>query len=104
MNSRKLGFGWLGLAGLGVAAVALVAADPALAKPRNKANKAHLASACAPRPADLSFRHFWFAGEPVPNGCSPAVFEHGRFIGQDPDPNIRFQLMRQPETGYTITK
>jgi hypothetical protein len=37
---------------------------------------------------------------PQPNGCSPAVHQYNRLIGQDPDANIRFQLKRDPATGY----
>ncbi len=48
----------------------------------------------------LGAAFFGIAG-PQPNGCAPPVFEYGHYIGQDPDPNIRFQLMREPDTGYT---
>jgi hypothetical protein len=36
---------------------------------------------------------------PGPNGCAPAVYQYGRYVGQDPDPFIRLQLMRDPKTG-----
>jgi len=37
---------------------------------------------------------------PQPNGCAPPVYAYGKYIGQDPDPNIRFQMHRDPSTGY----
>lgn len=37
---------------------------------------------------------------PQPNGCAPPVYSYGKYIGQDPDPNIRFQMYRDPSTGY----
>jgi hypothetical protein len=37
---------------------------------------------------------------PQPNGCAPAVYQYGKYVGQDPDPNIRAQLARDPRTGY----
>ena len=38
---------------------------------------------------------------PQANGCALAVHVNGKFIGQDPDPNIRHQLLREPGTGYS---
>ncbi len=107
MKLRWTLFAVAGFAGV----VGLVAADPALARvPHHKVKHYHkyhhqqrLAS-CAPRPADWSFRQFWFAGSPQPNGCAPPVFVNGEYIGQDPDPNIRFQLRRDPNTGFTVYK
>lgn len=82
-----------------IAAVALVAAgaaDPAVARAKHKA-KPH----CVDEPRSFSW-NFLLPGSPTPqpNGCSPPVYEYGRFIGQDPDPNIRHQLRRDPRTGY----
>jgi hypothetical protein len=72
-----------------------VAASPALA--RAKKSQAQ----CVDRPQQFSWS-FILPGHPAPqpNGCSPAVHNYGRYIGQDPDPNIRLQLMRDPATGY----
>ena len=93
---------WLAMAALVLVGGGLVATDPALAR---KGNKAHVKRPlCHDQVGGPTWRGIWFNEEPRPNGCSPAVFENGRYIGQDPDPNIRFQLMRQPETGYTQTK
>ncbi len=89
MKLRWLAVGMLGLA--------VVAADPALARVRHKA-KLH----CAPQRVEFSWHNLLFGPAPQPNGCSPPVFEYGRFVGQDPDPNIRFQLRRNPNTGYYI--
>ena len=89
---------WLVLGFSGLAVASLVAA-PADAAPR-KRYKAQRA-VCADTPAPFSWRGLVFNGKPRPNGCAPAVIEHGEFIGQDPDPNIRAALRRDPNTGYT---
>jgi hypothetical protein len=75
---------------------AIVAADPALARAKHKA-KPH----CVDGPRAFSWS-FLLPGSPTPqpNGCSPPVYQFGRFIGQDPDANIRHQLQRDPGTGY----
>jgi len=87
---------WLILAGAGIAGLGLIAADPALARPRQKATPV-----CADRPRQFTWEGFFFNGHPQPNGCAPAVFERGEYVGQDPDPNIRLQLRRMPDNGYT---
>jgi hypothetical protein len=46
-----------------------------------------------------------FSTGPAPqaNGCAPAVYSGGRFIGQDPDPNIRLQMLRDSDNeGYHL--
>jgi hypothetical protein len=91
---------WIVLAAVASAMVlSFAAADPALAR---KAKPAR--SACADRPVQLNnytFHDFIFGRPaPQPNGCSPAVYQYGKFVGQDPDPNIRAQLSRDPYTGY----
>ena len=79
------------------AAGAFVAADPALARSKHRAKVA--VSRCQPAPERAWFR-LRSRDEPRPNGCSPAVYEYGKFVGQDPDANIRQQLLRDPATGY----
>jgi hypothetical protein len=76
--------------------VLTIAASPALAQ----AKKAR--AQCVDRPQQFSWS-FILPGQPAPrpNGCSPPVYNYGKFIGQDPDPNIRLQLMRDPATGYS---
>ena len=76
--------------------VLTIAAFPALAQ----AKKAR--AQCVDRPQQFSWS-FILPGQPAPrpNGCSPPVYNYGKFIGQDPDPNIRLQLMRDPATGYS---
>ncbi len=81
-----------------IAGLALVAADPALARARH--HKA--APRCIDHSAPFSWHGFFFNGPQQANGCTPPVYEYGHYIGQDPDPNIRAQLMRQPRTGYTF--
>jgi len=46
-----------------------------------------------------------FSAGPTPqaNGCAPAVYNGGRFIGQDPDPNVRLQMLRDADNeGYHL--
>lgn len=82
------------------AAIALVAPDPALARGKHK-HRAHVISRCNPEPARPWISLFSVRSEPLPNGCAPAVYQYGTFVGQDPDPNIRAQLRRDPGTGYS---
>ena len=77
------------------AGFAVIAADPAWARVKHKAQR-H----CVDRPYEFSWARLLASPEPKPNGCAPAVYAYGKYIGQDPDPNIRFQLMRDPATGY----
>lgn len=80
-----------------VAALGIVAADPAFARAKHKA-RAH----CVDRPYEFSWGHLFSSRpEPRPNGCAPPVYQYGKFIGQDPDRNIRQQLLRDPATGYS---
>lgn len=83
---------WLLLAALFLA----VAVDPALAAKKKTPPQ------CVDRPHQFSWSFLWSGSAPQPNYCSPPVYEYGRFIGQDPDPNIRFQLRRDPATGYPM--
>jgi hypothetical protein len=77
-----------------VAVLSVIAADPALARSRHKA-RPH----CVSQPLQFSWTGWWFNPPPQPNGCSPPVYTNGRFVGQDPDANIRTQLERDPATG-----
>jgi hypothetical protein len=87
-------FAWLIVA---IAALAVAAADGASARPRHHRLRAH----CVDRPYQFSWS-FVLPGQraPQPNGCAPPVYAYGQYVGQDPDPNIRHQLMRDPTTGY----
>jgi hypothetical protein len=87
-------FRWIMVA---VAIAGVIAAEPALARAKHKAQRQ-----CVDRTHQFSW-NFLLPGapSPVPNGCSPPVFAYGKFIGQDPDPNIRHQLLRDPATGYS---
>jgi hypothetical protein len=87
--------GWLTVAS---AVVALLAADPALARKRH--SPAPVPPQCVDRPVEFSWLGVLLNQRPEANGCAPPVYEYGMYIGQDPDPNIRFQLQRQPQTGY----
>lgn len=88
---------WLVVA---VAALGVIAADAAAAKPRKA--KPLPRPVCVDRPYQFSW-DFLLPGNhaPQPNGCAPPVYQYDRYIGQDPDPNIRFQLLRDPATGYS---
>jgi hypothetical protein len=79
-----------------VAGLSVIAADPALARSKQKAQR-H----CVDRPHEFSWSGLFFNPAPQPNGCAPPVYQYGRYVGQDPDPNIRLQLRRDPTTGYS---
>ncbi|HZP71225.1 MAG TPA: hypothetical protein VFB29_14890 [Pseudolabrys sp.] len=82
---------------IAIMALCVIAADPAFARAK-KARAGH----CVDRPYEFSW-NFLLPGqrEPRPNGCAPPVYNYGKYIGQDPDPYIRLQLMRDPATGYS---
>ncbi len=78
--------------------LALSAAAPADARAKHRAKPR-----CVDRPAPTLSPDFLWPGHPSPqpNGCSPPVYVNGQYVGQDPDPNIRFQLLRDPATGFS---
>jgi hypothetical protein len=78
-----------------IAGFGVVVADPAFARVKHKAYR-H----CAPQPRDYSWTGWLFNPAPQPNGCAPPVYAYGKYVGQDPDPFIRQQLNRDPQTGY----
>lgn len=88
---------WLIIA---IAALAVAATVPASARAKHHRHRAYRAH-CVDRPKPFSWG-FVLPGSPAPepNGCAPPVYEYGLYVGQDPDPNIRFQLRRDPATGY----
>jgi hypothetical protein len=57
---------------------------------------------CVDPPTHFSLQKLLLGEKPQPNGCAPPVYQGAEYIGQDPDPNIRFQLLRDPDTGYTV--
>jgi hypothetical protein len=60
---------------------------------------------CVDRAIGLSLPEMLFSTGPAPqaNGCAPAVYSGGRFVGQDPDPNVRLQLQRDSDNeGYHL--
>jgi len=79
---------------IAVAVLGVITAGPALARAKHKA-RPHYAA----QPLEFSWTGWLFNPPPQPNGCSPPVYVDGEFIGQDPDPNIRAQLRRDPATG-----
>jgi hypothetical protein len=83
-----------------VLAVTLGAA-PALAQKQNRA----ATPTCVDNYPRRSLIEMIFSTGPAPqaNGCAPAVYSGGRFVGQDPDPNIRLQLQRDLDNeGYHL--
>lgn len=76
-------------------AALVVSAGPVLARGKVR----HLPR-CVDRPYEFSWYGLLDSPAPRPNGCAPPVFVGGEFIGQDPDPYIRQQLGRDPDTGY----
>ena len=88
-----------------VAALALaLVATPAMAKK----SKPRVQPACVDTwVRQLSLAEVLFSSRPEPqaNGCAPAVYAAGRFVGQDPDPRIRYQLRRNSDLeGYHLAK
>jgi hypothetical protein len=79
-----------------VAGLAVIAAGPALARAKHKAQRQ-----CIERPYAFSWGGIITNPAPKPNGCAPPVYQYGRYVGQDPDPFIRQQLLRDPQTGYS---
>ena len=76
-------------------ALAAVAAGPAAARVKRSA-----APTCADQPTTFSWDFLLTGGNPPrPNGCSPPVYTYGKNIGQDPDPNVRLQMLRDPGEG-----
>jgi hypothetical protein len=98
-QERDMTFKWIAIAAVGLTAgLALVASDPALARAKHSRHK--VARACVEQPQVFTFGGLFFNRAPQPNGCAPAVYARGRYVGQDPDPFIRSQLLRDPDTGY----
>jgi len=90
-------FGLLAIALTAAAAAAAMATATAATQHRGKA---HAAARCVDRPQQFSWDFLWSIGnKPRATGCAPAVYQSGRYIGQDPDANIRLQLMRDPAEG-----
>lgn len=86
-----------------VTALGIIAADTAMAQSRKGKQKLVPAPpSCVDRPKPFSW-NFLLPGNnaPQPNGCSPAVYDYGRYVGQDPDLNIRAYMRRDPASGYS---
>lgn len=90
-----MNFKWIAIAAVALLAGSAVIAQPAEARAKRKVAR------CVERPQTFSFPGIIFNPAPQPNGCAPAVYQYGRYVGQDPDPFIRQQLLRDPQSGYT---
>jgi hypothetical protein len=89
----------IALAAILAVGFAAAAAGPASAeaKRHHRDKVAH----CVDGPATFSWDFLWASRpEPQPNGCAPPVYVYGRYVGQDPDPNIRSQMRRAPPEFY----
>lgn len=81
-------------------AAMLVALAGASAAPKHHGKRHVAAASCVERPTRFDWDFLWSEGNvPRANGCAPAVYQNGKFIGQDPDPNVRLQLSRDPAEG-----
>jgi hypothetical protein len=88
---------WIAIAAVTLAAGTAFIVQPADARTKRVKQKI---VRCVDRPQTFSWSGIFFNPAPEPNGCAPAVYAFGRYVGQDPDPNIRAQLLRDPRTGY----
>ncbi len=97
-RTMKLGWGRLAVAAL------IVTSDASVARSRHHGRAHPAPTACVDRPVTFSWgKLFWDPGPPPgPNGCAPPVYFGGSYIGQDPDPFIRSQLLRDPRTGASV--
>jgi hypothetical protein len=86
-------YGWM----IAIMAFSVAATDAVSARQRHRTQPR-----CVDRPYEFSWS-FIVPGNagPQPNGCAPPVYAYGKYVGQDPDPHIRFQLQRDPATGYS---
>ncbi len=84
------------------AVLSVVAAGPALASAKHHhAKNRHAMAHCVDQPVAFSWDFIWtLRPDPQPNGCAPPVYDGSRYLGQDPDPNIRYQLRRDPDQYY----
>jgi hypothetical protein len=85
---------WFAIA-VAIVALTVTASDPAAARARHKARPR-----CVDQPYAFSVYGLILNPRPQPNGCAPPVYAYGEYVGQDPDPNIRLNLMRDPQSGY----
>jgi hypothetical protein len=90
------------LSWIAIAVAALVAGSGIVAADTAQARTKHRVKArCVDRPYVFTWGGIFTNPAPQPNGCSPAVYEYGKYVGQDPDPFIRQELRRDPRTGYS---
>lgn len=83
-----------------LAVSAVLAAGPAVARAKHVKHVAPVH--CIEQLQKFSWSGILLNPRPQPNGCAPPVYSFGNnYVGQDPDPNIRFQLLCDPQTGYS---
>jgi hypothetical protein len=89
-----------GLVAIALAATLVALTGPAGAEKKHHGKRHVAAAACDDRPTRFDLDFLWSEGNvPRANGCAPAVYQNGKFIGQDPDPNVRLELSRNPAEG-----
>lgn len=83
-----------------IVVIAVVGADPALARAKAKAQ-----ARCIDKPYELSWS-FLLPGHPapLPNGCAPPVYAYDKFIGQDRDPTSAFSCCVIPRQAIQLTR
>ena len=89
------------------ALVLALIASPALAKKSKRHQQVQVACAdrYVPQRSLADILLFSTGPEPQANGCAPAVYSGGRFVGQDPDPRVRLQLRRNSDLeGYHFAR
>ena len=82
-------------------AALVFAASAALAQQRRPVDEPN----CVPNYPQRTLMGMLFSTGPTPqaNGCAPPVYSGGRFVGQDPDPNVRLQMLRDADNeGYHL--
>jgi len=95
-------FRWIAVALAGAVLFSAGSADAAA--PKHKKHWKYYTRQYCREPAIKPSLGEWFFGvRPKPdwNGCAPAVYKDGEFLGQDPDSNARATLNRDPSQGYT---
>ena len=95
----KFAIGVVALAGL---AIGLAVTGPAAARTKHHHAKRQVAhvTRCDAGAQQLSWGFLTSGAAPQWNGCSPPIYDNGTFVGQDPDPNVRATLRRDPDEGY----
>lgn len=77
-------------------AITALAASPALAKSKQQQKSAALQADSYTTQSEDAYAYAPANGASNAPGMRPGVYQYGVYQGWDPDPNIRFQLLRVP--------